>query len=195
LTVIEARHAMALVVVIAAATLAACSTTATRPDASTGAQPHINDTAATASATGATTAGRAAELKAERDRQQLLEALRQSNVVYFDLDRSDIRDEGRPVIARFGSYLSGHPAARVRLEGHTDERGSREYNVGLGNRRAQAVRLALLAQGARDPQLRTLSYGAERPAADVHDEAAWAKNRRAEIVLEITGEDAATGRK
>lgn len=186
---------MALAVVIAAATLAACSTTGTKPATSTGAQPPLNDAAATASAAGATTAGHAAELKAERERQQLLETLRQNNVVYFDFDRSDIRDEGRPVIARFGSYLSAHSAARVRIEGHTDERGSREYNVALGNRRAQAVRLALLAQGARDPQLRSLSYGAERPAVDGHDEVAWAKNRRAAIVFEDSGKDATTGRK
>jgi peptidoglycan-associated lipoprotein len=70
----------------------------------------------------------------------------------------------------------------VRLEGHTDERGSREYNIGLGERRAQAVRRSLLLQGATDAQISTVSYGAERPAVSGHDEAAWAKNRRVEIV-------------
>ena len=79
-------------------------------------------------------------------------------------------------------YLGAHPATRVRLEGHTDERGSREYNIGLGERRAQSVRRALLLQGATDTQISTVSYGEERPAAPGHDEAAWAKNRRVEIV-------------
>lgn len=192
---IKVRPAVALVAMIAAATLAACSTAATTPEASAVAQLPVSDAAASASAAGAATAGRAAELKAERERQQLLETLRQNNVVYFDFDRSDIRDEGRPIIARFRSYLSVHPTARVRIEGHTDERGSRVYNVGLGSRRAQAVRLALLAQGARDPQLRTLSCGAERWAVDAHNEPAWAKNRRAEIVVETAGEGPPAGRK
>jgi peptidoglycan-associated lipoprotein len=71
---------------------------------------------------------------------------------------------------------------RVRLEGHTDERGSREYNIGLGERRAQAVRRALLLQGATETQLSTVSYGAERPAAAGSNEAAWSQNRRVEIV-------------
>ena len=70
----------------------------------------------------------------------------------------------------------------MRLEGHTDERGSREYNIGLGERRAQSVRRALLLQGAADAQISTVSYGEERPAVPGHDEAAWAKNRRVEIV-------------
>jgi peptidoglycan-associated lipoprotein len=86
------------------------------------------------------------------------------------------------VVAAHAKFLAAHPAARVRLEGHTDERGSREYNIGLGDRRAQSVRRALLLQGASDAQISTVSYGEERPAVLGHDEAAWAKNRRVEIV-------------
>ena len=86
------------------------------------------------------------------------------------------------MVAAHAKYLASHQGARVRLEGHTDERGSREYNIGLGERRAQAVRRALLLQGATDAQISTVSYGAERPAVAGHDEAAWAKNRRVEIV-------------
>jgi peptidoglycan-associated lipoprotein len=78
--------------------------------------------------------------------------------------------------------LAANPTVRVRLEGHTDERGSREYNIGLGERRAQAVRRALLLQGATETQLSTVSYGAERPVAAGSNEAAWAQNRRVEIV-------------
>jgi peptidoglycan-associated lipoprotein len=102
--------------------------------------------------------------------------------IYFDFDNSEIKGEGTDIVAAHAKYLAKNPAARVRLEGNTDERGSREYNIGLGERRAQAVRRALLLQGASDTQLSTVSYGEERPAAAGHDETAWAKNRRVEIV-------------
>jgi peptidoglycan-associated lipoprotein len=102
--------------------------------------------------------------------------------IYFDFDNSEIKGEGTDIVAAHAKYLAANPNARVRLEGNTDERGSREYNIGLGERRAQAVRRALLLQGASDAQLSTVSYGEERPAAAGHDETAWAKNRRVEIV-------------
>jgi len=102
--------------------------------------------------------------------------------VYFDFDSSEIKGEGTDIVAAHAKYLAANPATRVRLEGHTDERGSREYNIGLGERRAQSVRRALLLQGAVDAQISTVSYGEERPAVPGHDEAAWAKNRRVEIV-------------
>jgi peptidoglycan-associated lipoprotein len=107
-------------------------------------------------------------------------------VVYFDFDSSEIKGEGTDVVAAHAKYLAGNAGARVRLEGHTDERGSREYNIGLGERRAQAVRRALLLQGAADAQISTVSYGEERPAVSGHDETAWAKNRRVEIVYLAT---------
>jgi len=107
--------------------------------------------------------------------------------VYFDFDSSEIKGEGTDIVAAHAKYLAGNPATRVRLEGHTDERGSREYNIGLGERRAQAVRRALLLQGAADAQISTVSYGEERPAVPGHDEAAWAKNRRVEIVYLASG--------
>jgi len=103
-------------------------------------------------------------------------------VVYFDFDSSEIKGEGTDIVGAHAKYLATNPAARVRLEGHTDDRGSREYNIGLGERRAQSIRRALLLQGATEAQLSTVSYGAERPAVAGHDEAAWAKNRRVEIV-------------
>jgi peptidoglycan-associated lipoprotein len=105
-----------------------------------------------------------------------------TRLVYFDFDSSEIKGQGTDVVAAHAKYLARNPSARVRLEGHTDERGSREYNIGLGERRAQAVRRALLLQGASEGQLSTVSYGEERPAAAGHDETAWAKNRRVEIV-------------
>jgi peptidoglycan-associated lipoprotein len=103
-------------------------------------------------------------------------------VIYFDFDSSDIRNEYVDVIAAHGKFLASNATVRVRLEGHTDERGSREYNIGLGERRAQAVKRALMLQGVQESQITTVSYGEERPAALGNDEAAWSKNRRVEIV-------------
>ncbi len=105
-----------------------------------------------------------------------------ATLIYFDFDRSDIRPEFAELIAAHGRHLAGTGSIRVRLQGHTDERGSREYNVALGERRAQAVRRALMLQGAGDVQLTTVSYGEERPAAEGSDESAYEKNRRVEIV-------------
>jgi peptidoglycan-associated lipoprotein len=103
-------------------------------------------------------------------------------VIYFDFDSSDIRTEYVDVIAAHGRFLAGNATVRVRLEGHTDERGSREYNIGLAERRAQTVRRALALQGVQEGQIATVSYGEERPAASGSDENAWSKNRRVEIV-------------
>lgn len=105
-----------------------------------------------------------------------------ASVIYFDFDRSDVRPEYASVIKAHAKHIATFGAARVRLEGHTDERGSREYNIALGERRAQAVRRALLVEGAADGQLTTVSYGEERPAAEGSDESAYEKNRRVEIV-------------
>ena len=102
--------------------------------------------------------------------------------IYFDLDSSAIRPEFLPVVETHGRFLSGKPRTTVTVQGNTDERGSREYNLALGQRRAEAVRLALRSQGVRDEQIDTVSYGNEKPRAEGHDEAAWSKNRRADIV-------------
>jgi len=104
------------------------------------------------------------------------------NVIYFDFDRSEIRPEYAALIDSHAKYLAGSGAVKIRVEGHTDERGSREYNIALAERRAQAVRRALMLQGAGDAQLTTVSYGEERPAAVGSDEASYEKNRRVELV-------------
>jgi peptidoglycan-associated lipoprotein len=106
----------------------------------------------------------------------------QTKIIYFDFDSSDIKPEFVDVISAHARVISGNATIKVRLEGHTDERGSREYNIGLGERRAQAVRRALLLQGVAEAQVTTVSYGEERPAVTGHEEDAWAKNRRVEII-------------
>ncbi len=105
-------------------------------------------------------------------------------VIYFDFDSSEIRPEFLPVLRAHADYLVSNPSARLTIEGHCDERGSREYNMALGERRAKAVQRVLEAEGVSPLQLETVSYGEERPAVPGHNEAAWAKNRRAELVYQ-----------
>jgi peptidoglycan-associated lipoprotein len=114
----------------------------------------------------------------EAEQARLLQQL----VVYFDYDQAEIRPEFNAQLAAHAAYLSKNANARLRLEGHTDERGSREYNIGLGERRAQAVRRVLMLQGATAEQISTVSYGEERPAATGSDEESWRLNRRVELV-------------
>lgn len=102
--------------------------------------------------------------------------------VYFDFDKAEIKPEFTDLIASFARNMTGHSNLKLRLEGNTDERGTREYNIGLGERRAQAVRRALMLLGVPETQLTTVSYGAERPAAEGDDESAWSQNRRVEMV-------------
>ncbi len=103
-------------------------------------------------------------------------------VIYFDFDKAEIKPEFADLITTFAKNLTAHPNLKLRLEGNTDERGTREYNIGLGERRAQTVRRALMLQGVAESQLTTVSYGAERPAVEGDDETAWAQNRRVELV-------------
>jgi peptidoglycan-associated lipoprotein len=105
-------------------------------------------------------------------------------VIYFDFDKSDIKPEFASIVTTNAQNLTSHPNLKLKLEGNTDERGTREYNIGLGERRAQAVRRALMLQGVAESQLTTVSFGAERPAAEGDDESAWAKNRRVELVYQ-----------
>ncbi len=103
-------------------------------------------------------------------------------VVYFDFDSAEILNADRQTIEAHAAYMAENPGSAVTLEGHTDERGSREYNLGLGERRSQSVKRVLVLLGAGDNQLQTVSYGEEKPDREGHDESAWRYNRRVEIV-------------
>lgn len=105
-------------------------------------------------------------------------------IIYFDYDSSDIRQDFQSIVAAHAKFLASHPQTTITLEGHSDERGSREYNLALGERRALTVRRQLVLLGATAGQIRTVSYGEERPVAEGHDEAAYGQNRRAEIVYQ-----------
>jgi len=102
-------------------------------------------------------------------------------VFYFDYDKAVLRPESLALLELHAGFLRNNPDRRVVVEGHCDERGTREYNLALGERRADAVRTFLVSAGVRRSQVDTVSYGEERPADAGHSEAAWAQNRRAEL--------------
>ena len=104
--------------------------------------------------------------------------------IYFAFDSSELSEDDVEVVKHHGKYLALNSGASMRLEGHTDERGTREYNIALADRRAQSIKKLLLFQGASSSQITIISYGEEKPAALGHDEDAWKLNRRAELVYE-----------
>lgn len=103
-------------------------------------------------------------------------------ILFFDYDQSGVKDQYRDVLAAHAAYLAANPGLSLRLEGHADERGSREYNIGLGERRAQAVKRALLLNGVPVANLKTISFGEEKPRVQGSSESSWAENRRVELV-------------
>lgn len=159
-----------LTAAVASASLVACSGTKTKP-----AQPD-NGNPPSAGTHGPDNGGKYTVDSLDSD-----SCLRQ-RVVYFDFDRSEIRPEFQAAVACHAAYLHQFSGARVTLEGNADERGTREYNLGLGERRGNAVSSALGAAGAASSQLNVVSYGEERPVCKDHSEGCWQKNRRVEIV-------------
>jgi peptidoglycan-associated lipoprotein len=105
-------------------------------------------------------------------------------IVYFDFDSFEIREEFRGLIQAHASFLQANKQLKVAIQGHTDERGTREYNLALGQKRAEAVRKALVTLGVADAQLEAVSFGEEKPMNQATDEAAYAQNRRAELVYQ-----------
>ena len=110
------------------------------------------------------------------------DACLRQRVVYFDLDQDALKPEFQAIVGCHAKYLRDRPSSRISLEGHADERGSREYNLGLGERRGNAVNSALQAAGGSASQLTVVSYGEERPVCTQSDESCWSQNRRVEIV-------------
>jgi peptidoglycan-associated lipoprotein len=102
--------------------------------------------------------------------------------VYFDFDRYDIREEAKGLVVSHGKFMAGRADAKMLIQGNADERGSREYNLALGQKRADAVKKALMLQGIKEESLESVSLGEEKPKAAGHDEASWAENRRADML-------------
>jgi peptidoglycan-associated lipoprotein len=101
---------------------------------------------------------------------------------FFDYDKSELKSEARMVLTQDGEFLMANPGGKVMIEGHCDERGTNEYNLALGDRRARAAKDFLVKYGVDPARIETISYGEERPFATGHDESAWAQNRRAHVV-------------
>ena len=106
-------------------------------------------------------------------------------IIYFEYDSAKLTSESIAILETHGNFIAGNGEVKVRLEGHGDERGSREYNIALGDRRAQSVRRVLLFQGASSDQVETVSYGEEKPMDLGHDDAAWSMNRRVELIYTV----------
>ena len=166
-------------VLTAAATLAACSSAPARPS-----NAGLNTTSG--GNLGARTTGIIAEDAdgLEVDPNSVAGRAPTERIIFFDFDTSEVRSEYIDIIVQHGRFLAQNPNGRVRLEGHTDERGSREYNIALGERRAQSIARMLQLQGVSSAQARNISYGEELPADENHTPDAWAKNRRVQIIYE-----------
>lgn len=167
-----------LAVLPACLMLAGCPTTP--PVEQVDSEPVIDDAGATTMPVDDDAAGRGMEFEDEDQRRDA--DLRNQRIIYFEFDQSNIQPEFNEVLAAHARYLADNSGERVRLEGHADERGSREYNIGLGERRAQSVRRVFLIHGVGSNQMVTVSFGEERPAELGSDEESWARNRRVEIV-------------
>ncbi len=168
-----------LLLIFSVAFLAACEgTTGTTKDDSTVTSSASGSSSSGSASTSATGSGSAWAGHPLDDPNSLLA----KRTVYFDYDESVILDQDRAILEAHSQYLSQNPGAAVTLEGHTDERGTREYNLALGERRTISVRQFMSLLGAAGQQLRTVSYGEEQPAALGHNEEAWAQNRRVEVI-------------
>lgn len=136
---------------------------------------------AAADAKTAADAQAAADAKAAKLAADELDALKSKSSVYFPFDVDAVQAADQQTILMHARYLAAHPGVAVRVEGNADERGSSEYNLALGQRRAQNTKRALVLGGAEAKQIETISYGEEKPRASGHDEASWSQNRRADI--------------
>ena len=164
--------------------MAACASTKTTDADQDAAQKAAAEQAAAAAAAAKKAAAdqAAAALAAKSVGGTAAAKLPDGRTVYFDFDQSTVKEDFKSLVEGHAAYLQQNGNTKVTVEGHADERGSREYNIGLGQRRAEAVRKMMTVLGVQDKQVETVSYGEERAAAKGHSEEAWSKNRRAEIV-------------
>lgn len=157
--------------------LGACASQQAKESSTSGAQPGSSSAGAQAPQAGAV-GSQAVGANPLHDPNSILA----KRSIYYDFDKSEIKSEYRGLVEAHAGYLRGHGQAAVRIEGNCDERGSREYNLALGQRRADGVKKALELLGVADQRIETTSWGEEKPKATGHDEAAWAQNRRSDII-------------
>jgi peptidoglycan-associated lipoprotein len=178
--------------VLVTAVLGACASTQPGGDAAKPAAGATGGTeASAATANGAPQAGAQSPAQAQSQAQSQARAGSQSagvagmpsqRSVFYEFDNYTVKSEFTPLVQANAEYLKDHSSAKVRIEGNCDERGSRSYNLALGQRRADAVRKAIELLGVSGKRIETVSYGEEKPQANGHDESAWAKNRRSDLV-------------
>ena len=179
-TNLSSRNAlMAVLAAAALATLAGCSTT--KLDTPVPVESRTGTGVGTAGTGGANTAGTSQSAVTPVDLSKDGSAAGAGRIVYFDFDSFALKDEYRPTVDSYAKSLTADRKKRIAIEGHTDERGGREYNLALGQKRAEVVARSMTLLGATDAQIEAVSFGKERPAVQGSDEAAWAKNRRAEL--------------
>lgn len=106
--------------------------------------------------------------------------------VYYDFDKSDVKDQYKTIVGAHAAFLKANPKAKVEVQGNADERGSREYNLALGERRANAAKKVLELDGVKAAQIKTVSFGKEKPKVTGHDESAWSQNRRSDFVYTLS---------
>jgi len=169
-----------IVAMLPIALLAACATNGEKP-ANLATEPTTSE-AATESVATVETSGAQEPARMESDSMKDSTSLLDKRVIYFAFDKSDINSEDLPVIQAHAQYLANHPSVHVRLEGFADERGTREYNMALGERRDHSVLEFFALQGVAADRIETVSYGEEHPVALGHNESSWSQNRRVEIV-------------
>jgi len=167
-----------LLAAAAALVLGACASSVNLED---GNKVPVEDRNARGAASGASAGGAQSGVSTVNLNSRAAAGDNLTRVVYFDFDSFVVRDDARPVIDTHAKRLAANAALKMTVEGHTDERGSREYNLALGQKRAEAVVKSLTLLGARGNQFEPVSFGMERPAVQGSDEAAYAKNRRAEL--------------
>jgi len=131
---------------------------------------------------GASTGAESGNMSSEEQARLQMQELQKNNIVYFGLDKYDVSSEYAQMLDAHAAFLRSNPSYKVTVEGNADERGTPEYNIALGERRANAVKMYLQGKGVSADQISIVSYGKEKPAVLGHDEAAYAKNRRAVLV-------------
>ena len=174
-----------LISALFASLLAACGTTPTTDSGAPVEDRNVGSGTSGAATSGSTTgnvAGTATGSQANRLRDP--NSILSKRSVYFDFDSYAVKDDYKPLIDAHARYLQGDKGGRMTIQGNTDERGSREYNIALGQRRADAVKKMMMLFGATDSQIDTVSFGKEKPRNPGHDEGAWTENRHDDVVYQ-----------
>jgi peptidoglycan-associated lipoprotein len=140
----------------------------------------VEDRGATQAAQTAPSEQKAVEVNPLKDPNNILS----KRSIFYDFDKYDVKSEYKPLVEAHSKYLTSHKDAKVAVQGNCDERGSREYNLSLGNRRADSVKKMMNVLGVPDSQIETVSFGEEKPRATCHDESCWKENRRSDIVYQ-----------